>query len=200
MAITLPRFEDSFCKILSVCCRVTGDHAGLPPDSCDLAAAYKAAGEPALLHLIWEPNDHRHFHIDAALRHAFGDKPPKAHSRLGDVRKMLTTFEGVTVKAAIYAYFLVPLTSLPSTGGLIFTGSSAVRLRVKHSEVELTGAQLTFRHADIDRLRWDLVKDAVILDLYASREWTVGPSLLVDAMGIMESAVASYILGRTSDE
>lgn len=198
MTILLPTFEDSFCEMLGVCSSIVEAPKPLPDQSVDITASYSKP-EKALVHLAWEPKS-SHFHVDAALRTAFGKNPPKQDERLPVFRKLLASFEGASVKAILTGYFRIPLSSLPPAGGLIFTGNSAVRLRSGKSEIELTGANLSFRNADVSRIRWDIIKDVVVLEVQARRDLRVGPDYLVDALRVLEAATATYILGKKADD
>lgn len=202
MPIEFPQFADPFGEFFTVCSRLKeGDHGpGLPEEPLDLAAGYKTSRGKAFVRMLWSPGKSNHLHVDAALSSAFRlGGPPKTTARLTELRKRLASFKGRAVIAQIIGFYRIPLVSLPPAGGLIFTGSNAIRLQANKSEIELTGAQLTFREADISTLRWELVKDVAMLEMIARRELTISDRYLIDAVTILESALSRNVLGTALD-
>jgi hypothetical protein len=203
MAIALPQFEDSFCLMCGICSHfetASSSAVPLPEEDLDLTASYNSSLGKAMLHLVWE-RESKHLHLDAALRSAFGKRPPKVTTRLPAFQKALAQFEGITVRARLHGYFIVPLASLPPTGGLIFAGNSAIRLQSGKSEIEFTGATIRFHKAKIDRIKWDLVgEDNVALEVHANRDLRVSDSLLTDAFETVNGAASRYILGKKTDD
>jgi len=200
MAIELPQL-DSFCEMLTVCSRLEGDvPETLPQEAYEVTASYSAKNGKALVHLVWDYEKRRHLHVDVALRAVFGAKAPKTTGKISEIRKLLVRFDGAKIKATIIGFFRIPLTSLPPTGGLIFAGSNAIRLKVNKTAIEMTGAQLTFQEADISNLRWEQLGDYIYLDMVAHRDLAVSADYLNDSLAILETALSVYILGKTSDE
>jgi hypothetical protein len=201
MAIELPQFEDTFCQMISVCSRISPEFSGpLPLEDVDITASYGATPGRALAHLLWDREHGRHLHLDFALRSAFGKAVPKTDTRLPEFRKRLAAFLGAPAQVHLHGYYLIPLSSLPPTGGLIFAGQSGIKLRVGKSEIELTGASLTFRNADINRIRWDFWRDQVILDIYADRTIPINDAYLSEALHLLDSSISNYVLGKKPDD
>jgi hypothetical protein len=204
MRIELPQFDEPFCEFLSVCSRLERTslpESGLPEEPFEVLASYRTPAGKRYVRLTWShgPSYH-HLHVDIGLQSAFGEKAPQTTIRLTELRKRMAPFEGSKVLARLIGFYRIPLAHLPSSGGVIFTGSNAIRLRAKRTEIELTGAQLTFREADISNLRWELVKDTVLLDMEARRELTISAHYLVDAKAVLDAALSRYVLGTTLDE
>jgi hypothetical protein len=200
MAIELPRFEDTFCQFINLCSRIAEEPpGGLPATDLDLTSSYNATTGKALIRLLWD-RDEKHFHIDVALRSAFGKKPPKTDTRLPQLRKVFDLFRGATVNTVVQGSYVIPITSLPPTGGLIFTGNTAIKLKVSKSEIELTGASLTFRNAEVNHIRWDLGKDTVFLEVFARRTGSVNDIYMRDALHSLNASVDRYILGKKGDD
>lgn len=201
MAIELPQFEGTFCQMVSVCSRISSEFSGqLPQEDIEITAAYSASQGRALARLLWNREHGRHLHLDFALRSAFGKTAPKATGRLGDYREKLSAFNGAPAQVYLHGYYTIPLSSLPPSGGLIFTGQSGIKLKVGKSEIELTGASLTFRNADIDKLRWDFWNDLVVLDVYADRPMTISDDYLRDSLRLLDRSISNYVLGRKPDD
>jgi hypothetical protein len=196
MAIVLPTFEDTFCQLMGLCSFVADTEVNrLPSDDIEIVTRYRAHSGTAFARLVWEP-DIRHFHVDAALPAAFGKKPPVVTTPNAKFREALARFEGLTVKANPHGTFIIPLNGLPVSGGLVFVGASGIRLNTGKTEIDLTGATLTFRRSNIRRIRWNLVKDKVRLDVDAARlDLPITASYLTEALEMLDSAVATYILG-----
>lgn len=200
MAIDLPRLDDTFCRMLRLCSRIPQEFstASLAKE-LDVTASYGVGPGRALARLTWDEVS-SHLHTDFALKSAFAkDSVPKTNVRLSEYRKTLEVFRGAQVKAFVQGYFIVPLSSLPPTGGLIFAGSSGIKLRMKKTEIEVTGASLTFRNATIDQIRWGLIDDYVSLEGYADRTITIDDRYLTESFEIMDAAISSYVLGKKSD-
>lgn len=186
--------------MLRVCSQVSKEFPvpSLPKD-LDITASYGTGAGRALARLIWDEGS-RHLHSDFALRSAFAkDSIPKPDTSLPVYRKTLAAFRGAAVKAFVQGYFIIPLSSLPPTGGLIFAGSSGIKLRMKKTEIEVTGASLTFRNAAIGHIRWALKEDFVILDVSADRDLTINDHSLTDAFESMDTSISSYVLGKKAD-
>lgn len=200
MAIELPPFEETFCQFLSLCSRVSGDSiARLPQEDLDLTTAYNTSVGRALVRLIWGRED-RHLHLDLALRSAFVNKPPTPDTRLPPFRKAFAEFLDTPVETNALGSYALPRSSLPPAGGLIFTGNTAIKLKVNKSEVELTGASLRFRNADVDYIRWDLLKDQVLLEVFARRGNKITDTFLRDSLAALDAAVDRHILGKKADD
>jgi len=202
MAIILPTFEDTFCRMVGVCFSKVPEGVPalvLPLDAIEMVSTYDAHNGPALARLIWNP-EARHFHVDVALRAAFGNNPPAAKTSIEDFLGKLELFKDLAAPAFPHGRFSVPLVSLPAAGGLIFVGNSAIRVDIGNAEVELTGATLTFRRSYIRKIRWTIIKDDVRLDVDAKRRMTtVNDGYLLEALRSLNDAVATYVLGRNAD-
>ena len=199
MAITLPALEDSFCQAIGVCSHIRENEpiGQLPSDDLEIIASYRPSSGRMLTHLVWNPGS-RHLHVDVAHPSAFGEDPPETNERISTFRKILARFEGMRATASPHGSFMIPLTSLPPAGGLIFIRKNRLNTG---AEIELTSATLTFRRAKIRRMRWSLlVDDKVWLDVAAARvELAVDENYLTNALETCNSAVASYVLRKKTD-
>lgn len=202
MAIAFPTFEDTFCQMVGICSHIKEATAtpSLPSDDIDIVSTYRAHSGNALTRLVWNPAS-KHFHVDVALRAWFVKDPPRADTPIAKFRKTLAHFEGLTVAAYPHSYFIIPLSTLPLTGGLIFVGNSGIRLSTGRTEIELTGATLTFRRSGIHKIQWDLIEDReVLLNVDSKRQaLTIGEDYLTEVLKVFNSAVSTYILGKKAD-
>lgn len=202
MAILLPSFEDApLCHMVGICSRVKEAEAKphLPADEIDIVSTYNAHSGKALARLVWNPNS-GHLHIDIALR-AWFKNPPKSNTPLKKFRQILARFDGLAATGYQHGIFVIPVRSLPVAGGLVFVGNSGVKLNTGTTEIELTGATLTFRKALINKIQWDLVDDSeVFLAIDTKRrDLTIDNNFLADALRFLDTAVATYILGKKRD-
>jgi hypothetical protein len=197
MAIILPTFEHTLCQMVGICSRITETASKrLPAEDIEMESRYRAAAGTAFARLIWEPAA-RHLHVDVALRASFGKHPPSAKTPIATLRETLAQFEGLSAKADPHATFLIPLSGLPVTGGLVFVGNNRIKLSAGQTEIELTGATLTFRRSDIRRIRWNLLTEGVRLRVDATQlNLVIAESYLTAALKGFDSAIATYILGK----
>jgi hypothetical protein len=202
MAIELPSFEDTHCEMLVVCSRVVlPPSVSLPAEEIAAISRYKIPSGSAFIKIFLDHGETTdHLHIEIARRSIFGKTPPTPNLPAKGLKRLLRQFQGLRVKAKIRAYCAVPLTSLSPISGIIFAGSNAVKLRANKTEIELTGAQLTFREAEIDRLRWELVKDEVLIELDVVRDDIIDTNYLAGALEVTRKALATYVLGKKSDD
>lgn len=201
MPISLPTFEDTMCQEVGVCSHLKDDAPTLilPSDNIDFVSSYKAKAGKAFVHLVWNPKT-KHCHVDVALHTAFAKSQPIVNTPITTLRKALAKFEGLTGSALTHGSFTIPLLRLPAVGGLIFVGNSAIKLSTGTADIELTGATLTFRRSEIRRIRWNLLKDKVWLDVTARKaEFPITGTYLSETLRTFESAVATYILGKNID-
>jgi len=204
MAINLPAFEDTLCQMVGVCSEIEGAESAspLPSEDIEMVSSYRAHSGKAMIRLIWNPSI-GHFHVDAALHSWFVGKPPKADTTISKFRKALARFEGRVAAAYPHSYFVIPLGALPTTGGLIFVGNSGIKLSTEKAEIELTGATLTLRRSSINKIRWELDadKEEVLLRVDAKRRnFSIDDSYLTGALKNFDSAVATFILGKRTDD
>lgn len=202
MALKFPKFEDTFCVILTVCSSpVEGqDPTAFLTERVNATAAFRAKSQKAFTRLLLLPDETPHLHIDVAVASAFA-APPETNETLTALRKKIEGLRGTKVKALVRGQCIVPLTSLPAVGGIIFAGGGGITIRQGKSQVELTGAQLDFHNAEIDRMRWELTSTgSVFLDIEATREVAINDDILADSMALVNRAIESYVLGRKSDE
>jgi hypothetical protein len=204
MTVVFPSFDATFCQMVGICAFIKGDasFSSLPSDSemvCSFRAHPGTDGK-AFARLVWNP-EIKHFHVDVAVRAWFGKTPPKAETSVATFRKTLALFEGFTVVAHHHASFIIPLKELPPTGGLIFVGHSGIRLSTGKTGIDLTGATLTFHRSHIRKIRWELVEDSgVLLNIDTKRrDLRVTDAYLTEALRLLDSAVATHILGRRAN-
>jgi hypothetical protein len=201
MAMTLPSFEDApLCQMVGICSGVKDSGPQLPTDDLDIVSTYNAHSGKALARLVWNP-DSGHLHIDIALRSWFRKNPPKPDTPLKRFRQTLAHFNGLAVTGYYHGAFIIPVKSLPVTGGLVFVGNSGVSLTTGGTEIELTGATLTFRKSTINKIRWDLVEDKeVFLSIDARRrDLIIDGDYIATGLKTIDSAVAAYIFGKRAD-
>lgn len=198
MAIALPAFENPLCQTVGVCAQLKDSEVlrRLPSDDIEMIARYGPSSARMLAHLVWNPRS-KHLHTDIALPSAFGKDVPRTNERVSTFRKMLAQFEGLSATASAHGSFVIPLASLPPAGGLIFIAKNRSS---SGAEIELTSATLTFRRADIRRIRWSLVGEKVWLDITAAKtDFPIDAGYLAKAISICSSATDSYILRKKTD-
>jgi hypothetical protein len=203
MAIALPSFDNTSCQMVGMCSFIKeSPSSSLPSENIELFSSYKShSGKDAraFARLVWDP-EIKHLHVDVALRAWFGKTPPRADANIATLRETLGQFEGATVAAHQHGTFVIPLSALPSTGGLIFVGNDGMRLSTGKTEIDLTGATLTFRRSHIRKIRWELVEDkgvSLVIDA-ERRSLPVSKTCLTDTLKVLESAVATYITRKDS--
>lgn len=204
MTIAFPSFDATFCQMVGICSFIgeAAHSSSLPSDDIEIFSSYRThSGKDgkAFARLVWNP-EIKHSHVDVALRAWFGKTPPRAKTNITTFRKTLAQFEGLTVSAHHHGAFVIPLTALPSNGGLIFVGNSGIRLSTGKTEIDLTGATLTFRRSHIRKIRWELIEDkGVSLNIDTKRrDLRVTETYLTEALKLLESAVAAYITRKES--
>lgn len=202
MAMQLPRFEKTSCRILTVCGRIKEEENPLPkllPQKKPLVAAYRAAGQNVYLRVLPGGKKHTHLHVDCALRAFFGkDRGPKATAKKADIVKILGQAAGLTIDVGICGGFLVPLSDLPE-GGLV--RSLSTEQKTGDMSVRLTSGECKIDGAPVRRLFWsigDEQKD-VFVRLEAERQEKVDDQYLMRSLDWIEKQFSLFVLGKTAD-
>ena len=204
MRIELPKFENTSCRILTVCGELKSEQIlpvkALPAEKA-LVARYQTAQGMALLR-VWQGGESgRHLHIDCALRTFFrGEHVPKATDKKDDVLRILKKVLGAEIDVHIHAAFDVQLVELPE-GGLIRSLSTAQK--AADISVKLTDGTFLLTGAPVKQIHWRVrhvrQRRRALVRIEAERRTTISESYLSDSLEWINEQFLLFVLGKTKN-
>jgi hypothetical protein len=200
--ISLPLFENTPCRILTVCGRITeATHpmTGLLPEHEPLVAPYRAAGRKAYLRILPGGKKNPHLHVDCALHKFFPkDRPPKTNATRVKLLGILDKAVGLSLECVVRGGFVVSLADLPDQG--IIRALSAEQ-KAGELSARLTRGECRIEGAPVRQLFWNIDDDRheVFVGIVGSREDKVDGRYLVRAFDWIQKQFTLLVLGKAAD-
>lgn len=199
MAFLLPVFENSSCRILTVCGRIKDDEhpvSGLLPEGEPMVATYQAAGRKVYLRLLSGGKKHTHLHVDLAAQEFFGkDRAPKTNTTKTKLLRILDEAESMTLDCGVCGGFVVPLDGLPEQG---LIRSLSAEQKTGGLAVRLTSGECKIDGAPVRRLYWNINEGekTVFIRVEGSREDKVDDRYLVRTFDWIGEQFNLFVLGK----
>ena len=202
MAILLPPFENTSCRILTVCGRIKeAEHpiSGVLPAREPAVAAYRAGAQKVYLRVLPGGKKHTHLHVDCATQGFFPkDRAPKVNTTKDKLLAVLDKAAGLSLDAGICGGFLVPVADLPEQG---LIRSLSAEQKTGDLSARLTSGECKIEGAPVGRLSWRIEDDQkhVFIRIEAGRQEKVDEQYLVRALGWIEKQFNLFVLGKAAN-
>jgi hypothetical protein len=192
--IRLPQFEDSYCRMITVCGRVLEEEGSTGEALIDYlgdvpkVGGYNTASGRAYVRVFIhhdEKEDDKWVHVDLAKKEFFGDRKPTTTHRRRELQRLLGKLEGVKLRGVVTSEHAHPKQSSGLSRMLpgLFEGDD--------TEVRLTGAEFSFpRESGIIKVRFQLTDDEVQIHLGRLFEGVVSENYLAEQLKTSERFLA----------
>lgn len=193
-AFSLPSFEGSKCRLLSVCADLpkAKPFMGSIEKSGPYVASYRASKGKAHVRLACHDVS---LHIDIAAPGCFEKRKPRETYTIGKLKETLGKTDEVEVPVRVTGRFSVPLSSLPVNG---LVRSFLGKREVGKVAVSLTEAKFEFKGSNVNYVRWELTEEdggaEIVVQIQTRRK--IRGEYFIESLRDIERAFNNIILER----
>jgi len=200
MAVDLPKFENKYGLILTVCgglknptAKITEKNPKIPP-----VAKYDTSAGIAFLRAWIKGKKETYLHVDCALSKFFPKgKEPQITCKKDKIFKTIESVSGIEIDSQIEACFDIPFADLPEKGTI---RSLYAEQKSADISMQLTGAEVSFTGAPLQQIKWNIrkEKESTIVHVWmrGERVTTVSDRYLVESWDWMNEQLSIFVLGK----
>lgn len=202
MAIELPKFENTYCVMLTACGQLKGQELktkAVCEKKKPRVARYISATGTAFVRCRLVNKGGLYLHVDCAQGKIFPTKPKATHKKM-EVLEIIEAVRGLEIESGIIARFEVPITELPETG---LVRALSTEHRISNMSVNLKGAAVSLTGMPIKNIYWDIHEEnnrqMVYVRMEAERVARVDDKYLTGSWNWIDEQFLLFVLGRRKD-
>lgn len=200
MVVKLPKFEDKYGLILTVCGKLKSPVTktrGKEPEIAPVAKYETLSGKTFIRACITGTKG-THLHVDCAISRFFPKgRIPKITCKKENILSTIESTFGKEIDSQVEACFDIPFSDLPEKGTI-----RSLYYEQKYADIsmQLTGAEVTFTGIPLQKIRWNIRKEKKSLVarvwLRGKRVTVVSDKYLLESWDWINEQLSIFVLGK----
>ncbi|MFZ0035066.1 MAG: hypothetical protein WAK60_08790 [Sedimentisphaerales bacterium] len=200
MVVELPKFENKYGLILTVCGEIKNLTAKIPEKNPKTppVAKYDTSAGTAFVRAWIKGKKETYLHVDCALSKFFPKgKEPQVTCKEDKIFETIDSVSGVEIDCHVEACFDIPFSDLPEKGTI---RSLYAEQKSADISMQLTGAEVSFTGAPLQQIKWNIhkEKEPIIVHVWmkGERVATVSDRYIIESWDWMNEQLSIFVLGR----
>ena len=203
MVVELPKFEDKYGLILTVCGKLKSPATKTQAKEPKIApvAKYEIPAGTAFIRTWLTGKKETYLHVDCAVSRVFSEgRAPKVTHKKNDILKTIESVSGREIDSIVEACFDIPLSDLPEKGTI---RSLCEEQRSADISIQLTGAEVSFTGAPLQWIRWNIRKEEDMfiarVRIKGERVTVISDKYLLESWDWINEQLSIFVFGRRKD-
>jgi hypothetical protein len=200
MVVELPKFEDKYGLILTVCGKIKNSTIKAPEEEPKKTpvAKYESSAGTTFIRAWITGKKGTHLHVDCAISRFFPKgQEPKITCKKDDILNTIEKAIGEEIDSRVEACFDIPFSDLPEKGTI---RSLYAEQKSADISMQLTGAEVSFTGTLLQQIKWNIRKEKELLIahiwLRGERVTIVSDKYLLESWDWINEQLSIFVLGR----